>query len=258
REPDRRVPRALGVRVAAGRSQRPPAPRGGGPRPPHRSPALSSAEPIPPRSAVRTAAVPARTLRATEVVARALERIERTDRALCAIVEVWREEALRRAGEVDARVRAGERSPPAGVPIAVKGRHGLLAASALVGAGCVAVGATSVPGPGTPWRTWGLGARGRTVDPWRPDRTPGRLVGRVGGGRGDRAGPAGDRRRRGGVGAEPGGVVRGAGPEGDGRPPPVPGPPGPGGPRRPHPHGCGRGGLVARGLRRERDRKSVV
>src|SRR5690606_19647383 len=81
REPDRRVPRALGVRVAAGRSQRPPAPRGGGPRPPHRSPALSSAEPIPPRSAVRTAAVPARTLRATEVVARALERIERTDRA---------------------------------------------------------------------------------------------------------------------------------------------------------------------------------
>ncbi|WP_037836148.1 amidase [Streptomyces sp. NRRL S-481] len=154
------------------------------------------------------AGVRARELRAVDVVAAALERIERADRELCAFVEVWREEALRRAGEVDARLdrRSGavphERGaesfggrgvvprditrtreaarpvgsgslPLAGVPVAVKGRHGLRAAGPLLAAGCVAVGATSVPGPGTPWQTWGLGAHGRTVNPWRADRTPG-------------------------------------------------------------------------------------
>ncbi|MEV7785688.1 amidase [Streptomyces sp. NPDC088106] len=112
-------------------------------------------------------------LRAVEVVAEALERIERADPVLCAFLEVWGGEALRRADEVDARVAAGERLPLAGVPIAVKGRHGLRTAGPLLTAGCVAVGATSVPGPGTPWQTWGLGARGRTVNPWRADRTPG-------------------------------------------------------------------------------------
>ncbi|MEU6176483.1 amidase [Streptomyces coeruleorubidus] len=127
------------------------------------------------------AGVRARELRAVDVVAAALERIERADPELCAFVEVWHEEALRRAGELDARLgrRAGdvprkeEALPLAGVPIAVKGRHGLRAAGPLLAAGCVAVGATSVPGPGTPWQTWGLGARGRTVNPWRADRTPG-------------------------------------------------------------------------------------
>nr|WP_306970644.1 amidase [Streptomyces afghaniensis] len=127
------------------------------------------------------AGVRAGELRAVDVVEAALERIERADPELCAFLEVWREEALRRAGEVDARLgrRAGdvarkrEALPLAGVPIAVKGRHRLRAAGPLLAAGCVAVGATSVPGPGTPWQTWGLGARGRTVNPWRADRTPG-------------------------------------------------------------------------------------
>ncbi|MBR8643239.1 amidase [Streptomyces tuirus] len=154
------------------------------------------------------AGVRARELRAVDVVAAALERIERADPELCAFVEVWREEALRRAGEVDARLDrwsgavprasgaeslgeagtlpldvtrtsgaassdAGGSLPLAGVPVAVKGRHGLRAAGPLLAAGCVAVGATSVPGPGTPWQTWGLGAQGRTVNPWRADRTPG-------------------------------------------------------------------------------------
>ncbi|KDN76464.1 amidase [Streptomyces olindensis] len=123
------------------------------------------------------AGVRARELRAVDVVGAALERIERADPELCAFVEVWNEDALRRAGEVDALLdrRAGG-APPlplAGVPIAVKGRHGLRAAGPLLAAGCVAVGATSVPGPGTPWQTWGLGARGLTVNPWRADRTPG-------------------------------------------------------------------------------------
>ncbi|MEU0025011.1 amidase [Streptomyces sp. NPDC006335] len=119
------------------------------------------------------AAVRSRSLRAVDVVAQALERIRRVDRELCAFAEVWEEEGLRRAREIDVRVAAGERPPLAGVPIGVKGRHGLRAAAPLLAAGCVPVGATSVPGPGTPWQTWGLGAHGRTVNPWRADRTPG-------------------------------------------------------------------------------------
>jgi Asp-tRNA(Asn)/Glu-tRNA(Gln) amidotransferase A subunit family amidase len=122
------------------------------------------------------AGVRARELRATDVVAAALARIGLLDPRLCAFVEVWGEEALRRAGEVDARLDgrgADVPLPLAGVPVAVKGRHGLRGAGPLLAAGCVAVGATAVPGPGTPWQTWGLGARGRTVNPWRPDRTPG-------------------------------------------------------------------------------------
>ncbi|MFJ5261546.1 amidase family protein [Streptomyces sp. NPDC088387] len=114
--------------------------------------------------------------RAVDVVAAALDRIERAEPTLSAFSEVWAEAALRRATEVDARVAAGERLPLAGVPIGVKGRRtGLRAADtvALVAAGCVPVGATSVPGPGTAWQTWGLGQYGRTVNPWRADRTPG-------------------------------------------------------------------------------------
>ncbi|MGI5377429.1 amidase family protein [Streptomyces sp. CA-251387] len=133
---------------------------------PGRTPAPLSAQEI--ASAVR-----AQTLRAVDVVAAALERIRRADPVLCAFIEVWDEEALERAREVDARVGAGERLPLAGVPIGVKGRHGLRTAGPLLAAGCVAVGATSVPGPGTPWQTWGLGRYGRTVNPWRHDRTPG-------------------------------------------------------------------------------------
>ncbi|MEU0210689.1 amidase [Streptomyces canus] len=118
-------------------------------------------------------AVRARSLRAVDVVASALERIRRVDPELCAFAEVWEEEGLRRAREVDRRVDAGERPPLAGVPLGVKGRHGLRGAAPLLAAGCVPVGATSVPGPGTPWQTWGLGAHGRTLNPWRADRTPG-------------------------------------------------------------------------------------
>ncbi|MEU9555011.1 amidase [Streptomyces fumanus] len=118
--------------------------------------------------AVRSGAV-----RAADTVAAALARIAERDAGLCAFLEVWAEDATRRAREVDARVAAGERLPLAGVPIGVKGRRGPRAAGPLLAAGCVPVGATSVPGPGTPWQTWGLGAGGRTVNPWRADRTPG-------------------------------------------------------------------------------------
>ncbi|MEU1514666.1 amidase [Streptomyces sp. NPDC005811] len=103
----------------------------------------------------------------------ALARIARLDPSLSSFAEVWEEAAVERARAVDARVAAGEPLPLAGVPIGVKGRHGLRAAGPLLAAGCVPVGSTSVPGPGTPWQTWGVGAYGRTVNPWRADRTPG-------------------------------------------------------------------------------------
>ncbi|WP_437089698.1 amidase family protein [Streptomyces sp. enrichment culture] len=113
-------------------------------------------------------------MRAVDAVAEALGRIADADGSLGAFLEVWEEDALLRAAEVDARTAAGARLPLAGVPIAVKGRRGLRTAGPLLAAGCVAVGATSVPGPGTGWQTWGLGAQGRrTVNPWRADRTPG-------------------------------------------------------------------------------------
>ncbi|RSN71056.1 amidase, partial [Streptomyces sp. WAC 05379] len=47
-------------------------------------------------------AVRSRTLRAVDVVAEALDRIERADPVLSAFIEVWADDALRRAGEVDA------------------------------------------------------------------------------------------------------------------------------------------------------------
>ncbi|NEC86066.1 amidase [Streptomyces sp. SID12501] len=123
------------------------------------------------------AAVRAREVTAVDVVTAALARIAVVEPELCAFAEVWGEAAVRRAREVDVRVAAGERLPLAGVPFAVKGRYGERAADAvrLTAAGCVPLGATSVPAPGagTPWQTWGLGAGGRTVNPWRADRVPG-------------------------------------------------------------------------------------
>ncbi|MFF2405827.1 amidase family protein [Streptomyces sp. NPDC058092] len=99
---------------------------------------------------------------------RALERIGRADPRLCAFIEVWPTRAL-------ADAERARHLPLGGMPFAVKGRTGIrsYAARQLIAAGGVPVGATSVPGPGTPWQTWGLGAHGRTVNPWRPDRTPG-------------------------------------------------------------------------------------
>ncbi|RRQ69399.1 amidase [Streptomyces griseofuscus] len=110
---------------------------------------------------------------AVEAVTAALARIERVDPVLCAFAEVWEEAALRGARAVDERIAAGEHLPLAGVPIGVKGRRGPRGAGPLIAAGCVPVGATAVPGPGTAWQTWGLGRYGRTVNPWRYDRTPG-------------------------------------------------------------------------------------
>ncbi|WP_078888806.1 amidase family protein [Streptomyces sclerotialus] len=121
------------------------------------------------------AAVRARTLGAVDVVRAALERIAAVEPELHAFTEVWEAAATERAAEVDREVAAGAYLPLAGVPLGVKGPRGARAAAAraLVAAGCVPVGATSVPGPGTAWQTWGMGAGGRTRNPWRADRTPG-------------------------------------------------------------------------------------
>ena len=103
-----------------------------------------------------------------DAVASALERIGREDPRLSAFIEVWPRRAV-------ADTERASRLPLGGLPFAVKGRAGIRshAARRLIAAGGVPVGATSVPGPGTAWQTWGLGAHGRTVNPWRPDRTPG-------------------------------------------------------------------------------------
>ncbi|MFI2369049.1 amidase family protein [Streptomyces sp. NPDC018833] len=113
-------------------------------------------------------------------VAQALETIGRLDPALSAFVEVWDERARAQCRAVDPGL------PLAGLPFAVKGRSGIrprspsdaggartYAARRLIAAGAVPVGSTSVPGPGTYWQTWGLGAHGPTRNPWRADRTPG-------------------------------------------------------------------------------------
>ncbi|MFJ2740260.1 amidase family protein [Streptomyces sp. NPDC087440] len=99
-------------------------------------------------------------------VDRSLARIAEADPRLCAFLEVWQDAAPD---------PALSELPLYGLPFAVKGRAGLrsYAARRLVAAGAVPVGATSVPGPGTYWQTWGLGAGGRTLNPHRPDLTPG-------------------------------------------------------------------------------------
>ncbi|MFD5749351.1 amidase family protein [Streptomyces sp. NPDC127033] len=108
-------------------------------------------------------------------VRESLARIGRHDPALGAFLDVWGEEAAARSGQVGRSDRADRELPLAGVPFAVKGPSGIrsYAAGRLIAAGAVPVGSTAVPGPGTYWQTWGLGRHGRTVNPYRADRTPG-------------------------------------------------------------------------------------
>ncbi|MFB4317191.1 amidase [Actinomadura sp. 21ATH] len=112
---------------------------------------------------------------AVETVRAALARLAARDPALRAFTEVRPERAVAAARRVDAAVRRGERPRLAGVPIGVKAwpRSQALQTPPLERAGCVVVGLTSVPDASTPWQTWGGTARGPTVNPWRPDRTPG-------------------------------------------------------------------------------------
>jgi Asp-tRNA(Asn)/Glu-tRNA(Gln) amidotransferase A subunit family amidase len=102
-------------------------------------------------------------------IAATLEAVGRLDPGLSAFTDVWGARALAQERRTDPEL------PLAGLPFAVKGPSGIrsYAARRLTAAGAVAVGSTSVPGPGTYWQTWGLGAHGPTRNPWRADRTPG-------------------------------------------------------------------------------------
>lgn len=112
---------------------------------------------------------------ARDVADLALARIARDDAGVRAFVEVWPRRAAEQAASVDRRVRAGERLPLAGVPLAVKATEGVSSPQAvrLVAAGCVPVGATSTPGPGTRWQTWGATDRGPTLNPFDARWSPG-------------------------------------------------------------------------------------
>ncbi|MCL2030539.1 MAG: Asp-tRNA(Asn)/Glu-tRNA(Gln) amidotransferase subunit GatA [Oscillospiraceae bacterium] len=77
---------------------------------------------MPDRSALAlSAAIKAKKLSAAEVVSAYIDRIEKTGKRHNAFLTVFRERALARAGEVQARIEAGEElSPLAGVPVALK------------------------------------------------------------------------------------------------------------------------------------------
>lgn len=111
---------------------------------------------------------------AVDTVQAALDAIDRI-RHLRAFVEVWPRQALTHAAEVDAAIADGARLPLAGVPLAVKVSEGTRSHQArrLIAAGAVPIGSTSVPGPGTRWKTWGRTHEGPTLNPWCTDRVPG-------------------------------------------------------------------------------------
>lgn len=127
-------------------------------------------------SAVRIAElVRRREASARNVIAAALRRLERLDGWLRAFQEIWVEQAVRTALAVDRAAADGRWLPLAGVPLAVKAWERLDSpqVARLLSAGCVPVGATSVPLRTTSWQTWGHTERGPTANPWHPDRTPG-------------------------------------------------------------------------------------
>ncbi|MGP3988047.1 amidase family protein [Streptomyces sp. 3N207] len=148
----------------------------------------SSAAPPAPRSDPRGAAaygsmpaceiadeVTAGRLSAREVARAALARIAEADESIRAFTEVWPARAAAYAADVDRAVRAGDRLPLAGVPLAVKATQRVSSrqVARLVAAGCVPVGATATPGAATGWQTWGATDRGPTLNPLDPDRSPG-------------------------------------------------------------------------------------
>ncbi|MFC0866390.1 amidase [Sphaerimonospora cavernae] len=112
---------------------------------------------------------------AREITAQALDHIARYDTTVRAFTELWPQHAASHAAEVDRRIQAGEHLPLAGVPLAVKATEGLAAYQTrrLLAAGCVPVGATSTPGRGTPWQTWGATDRGPTLNPLNSEWSPG-------------------------------------------------------------------------------------
>ncbi|RST04275.1 amidase [Streptomyces sp. WAC07149] len=112
---------------------------------------------------------------ARDVVDTALALTAERDGALRAFTALWADAARASAAEVDAAVARGLRLPLAGVPIGVKASEGpdSFQNRRLAAAGCVPIGATSVPRAGTPWQTYGSTDRGPTVNPLGPAWSPG-------------------------------------------------------------------------------------
>lgn len=113
-----------------------------------------------------------------EVVGAALQRRDAVDGWLRAFADTSPgadRRPLEVAASIDRRLAAGEVvGSLAGVPIAVKGRGGVMNAQlvALCAAGAVPIGITSTPRGGGA-QTWGHTSRGPTRNPWRGDRSPG-------------------------------------------------------------------------------------
>ncbi|MFK0050120.1 amidase [Streptomyces sp. NPDC090741] len=112
---------------------------------------------------------------ASDVVDAALALIAERDGALRAFTTVWADAARAAATEVDAAVAGGAYLPLAGVPIGVKASEGPTSFQnqRLAAAGCVPIGATSVPRAGTGWQTYGSTDRGPTLNPLNPTWSPG-------------------------------------------------------------------------------------
>ncbi|MGW3512854.1 amidase [Streptomyces sp. NPDC000994] len=112
---------------------------------------------------------------AVDVVEAALARIAEVDDGVRAFTEVWAEQALAHAADVDARIARGAVLPLAGVPIGVKASEGpgSYQNTRLNAAGCVPVGATSVPRTSRGWQTYGHTDRGPTLNPLDPAWSPG-------------------------------------------------------------------------------------
>lgn len=112
---------------------------------------------------------------ARDVVDTALALTAERDGALRAFTTIWADAARASAAEVDAAVAGGARLPLAGVPIGVKASEGPTSFQnqRLAAAGCVPIGATSVPRAGTGWQTYGSTGRGPTLNPLNPAWSPG-------------------------------------------------------------------------------------
>ncbi|MFK4069709.1 amidase [Streptomyces sp. NPDC029674] len=131
---------------------------------------------------------------ATEVAEAFLARVEETNPALNALVDIRPDDALAQAAGADAAVAAGEDLPPLhGVPVATKintsqrgyaSSHGVPAwagavaeedavcVAALRRAGATLMGRSNSPAFAVRWFT-GNDLHGRTLNPWHPDHTPG-------------------------------------------------------------------------------------